>query len=157
MVGLTISGLMSSQKAQQQLAKELDAVNAKLSTTSGLAGEESTTQNTQTQVGESTTKQTTTDSSEISAETVKNIKFKALALSSQLEGYFTVNQYYPNVIEATTFEDATDLISLPSGAKYVYNVAPSGCSTAAKNCTKFTLGVVDGSGKALIAEIKSIN
>jgi hypothetical protein len=55
---------------------------------------------------------------------------------------------YPSTINATTFIDAgigvdTSVFNPPTGTSFVYTPSPSSCTTAAKNCTSYTLTAMD--------------
>ncbi len=89
------------------------------------------------------------------------------ALHSQIEAYYAQNGYYPDINNVTT----TDLKGLDADAllppnsttginataatidSYAYIAAPSGCTTAAGDCTSYQLtAVVEGGGGNIVKD-----
>lgn len=76
-----------------------------------------------------------------------------------LSGYGAQYNYYPGELDPQTLVDLGNtsgsgfnvgLFSLPAGLSLQYLPTPSGCTTAAQNCTNFTLNVVQGSNNSIV-------
>lgn len=100
----------------------------------------------------SATGQTNTPSSDTDAKALATSD--ALSLRGNLESYFSDYGYYPGDVNQENFgamNPDPSTFTLPSGYKYVYTPSPSGCTTATKTCTQFTLEVIHTSDGSVVA------
>jgi hypothetical protein len=77
------------------------------------------------------------------------------SIQAYLSTYRSDTRSYPNTLDSTTFIDAgigvdTNVFSPPAGTSFVYTPTPSTCTTAAKNCTAYTLTAMDTSSNSTI-------
>jgi hypothetical protein len=84
-----------------------------------------------------------------------------LAIDADLGSYFSAGtSSYPSTLDTTAFIDAgigidTSTLSPPAGTYFIYTPTPSGCATAAHNCTQFTLSANNSGDHSVIYSTQS--
>jgi len=87
---------------------------------------------------------------------------QAKLIQSALEAYYKANQAYPgdltpaNLVNLPGVSGVTsDTFTAPAGTKFDYKPAPSGCTTAAKDCKSYVLEALDTSTNTVITVVTS--
>lgn len=113
-------------------------------------------------------KATSTASSSLAPAIQAAAQSYAAIISMHLTAYNAIQSSYPASLDAAQInsvlgssgpglQQLEKILTPPSGEKYSYVASPKGCSTAANNCTSYTLSVIQISNGQVLATVTPTN